>query len=386
MRILRAALRWLDPWGASLLGVLVALGVVILLATPGPWQRGEAPPVKLAESPPEDIAVFVQGGRGARCTGVLWLHADYVGESLTVSVLAPPTQGLVNGGGYAAIDRLVTDVGPRQAAAALGRALGVTLDAWAVLDRQALRLAVPAMFPVGEQMAQRREFRRATAAWAGVGGAAETWSRQYELLAKALPDSPFRALNIVTFANYVLGFGFVRSDLDLRGASSLAQLVRGLEPEQVWVRAIPAVLEQCRQARAWRVDTAALEQLRASLAFGVRPPRSQLTVDERQLAATVVVTDPPAGVPGRAYLVELRRFLRRSAGAPVRLEVLRAGGDSTLAEAVGRRLDEGRPLAVVIADALAPPPGADADRIYARIAGAAAVLRDRVSSSPGSPN
>ncbi len=55
MSYLRAVMRRLDPWAALLLGVLLALGVVILLATPGPWQRvvGKEPPVRF-------------GGAGAR--------------------------------------------------------------------------------------------------------------------------------------------------------------------------------------------------------------------------------------------------------------------------------------------------------------------------------
>ena len=382
MRRLRAALRWLDPWAASLLGVLVALAVVILLATPGPWQRvvGETTRVQLAPSRPTDMAVFVLGGRGSRCTGVVWLHADYEAPSLTACVLAPSTLGLVGGGGYAPVDRLVTDVGPKQAAAALGASLGVDIDAWATVTREALRVAVPTMFPTGDQMALRREFRRVTAAWAGVGGVAHAWPRQYETLAAALPATPFSSVNIVGFSNYVLGFGFVKSDLDLQGAASLAQLLQGLKPGHVRVRAVPAVLERCRRARAWRLDTAALEQLRGSLAFGVTPPPSQPAVERRRVSATVVVAAPPAGAAGQAYLAALRRRLRTSAGAPVRVEALRVPAGESLADAVGRRLDEGRPLAVVIAAGLAPPEEPAAD-VAAQIEAAAAALRGR--AQPG---
>ncbi len=354
MRRLRAALRWLDPWAASLLGVLVALGVVILLATPGPWHVGEAPRVQRTPSRPADIAVFVLGGPGTRCTGVLWLHADYEHPSLTACVLVAPTQGRVDGGGYAAVDRLVSDAGPKQAAAALGAVLGVTMDAWAIVDKRALNVAVPAMFPTGEQLAERREYARARAGWAGAGGAARAWPRQYQTLAAALPETRFGDLNIVGFSNYVLGFGYVKSDLDLQGAASLAQLLQGLQRSQVRVRAVPAVLHSCRRGRAWRVDEAALEQLRGSLAFGVAPPPSRPTVALRRVSAAVVVADPPGGAAGRAYLRELRGRLRASAGAPVRLETLRVPAGSSLAAAIGRRLDEGRPLAVVVAAGLAP--------------------------------
>jgi hypothetical protein len=382
VRRLRAALRWLDPWAASLLGVLVALGVVILLATPGPWQSvvGDRPPVQAAPSRPADIAVFVQGGRGARCTGVLWLHAEYERPSLTACVLAPPTLGLVAGGGYAPVDRLVGDIGPGRAAAALGASLDVRMDAWVVMTREALRVAVPTMFPDGEQLAQRRESRRATAAWGGVGGVLRAWPLQYETLAEALPKAPFGTLNIVGFSNYVLGFGFVKSDLDLQEATSLAQLLRDLEPGQVRVRAVPAVLEQSREARAWRVDAAALERLRASLAFGVRPPAGLPRVERRRVSTTVVVAAPPAGAAGGAYVDELRRRLRASAGASVRVETVRTPAGGSLAGAVSRRLDQGRPLAVVIAAAL-PPTVEPATDVAAQIGAAAAVLRAR--AQPG---
>jgi hypothetical protein len=379
---LRAALRWLDPWAVLLLGVLISLGVIILLATPGPWRKvvGEARQVRLAPSKPSDIAVFVQGGRGTRCTGVVWLHADYENASLTACVLAPSTQGLVHGGGYAPVDRLVTDVGAKQASVALGAALGVTMDAWATVSREALLLAAPTMFPSGERRAQRRQYRRALAAWAGAGGTRRAWRRQYEMLAAALPDTPFGGVNIVTFSNYVLGFGYVESDLDLQGAASLAQLLKGLKPGQARVRAVPAIEERCRGARAWRVDTAATEQLRGSLTFGAKPPVSLPVAESRRVASTVVVAEPPRGVAGRAYLKELRLRLRSSAGYPVRVERLRLPAGCTLAAAVDQRLDQGRPLAVLVAAGLAPR-GDEAEDVARQIREVAAVLQDRAQPS-----
>ena len=49
MNWLRAVMRRLDPWAAIVLGGLLAMGVVILLATPGPWQKvvHTQPPVRL---------------------------------------------------------------------------------------------------------------------------------------------------------------------------------------------------------------------------------------------------------------------------------------------------------------------------------------------------
>ena len=46
--------------------------------------------------------------------------------------------------------------------------------------------------------------------------------RSTRRLRVALPRVPFEDLNVVAFSNYVLGFGFVKSDLTLQGATSLA--------------------------------------------------------------------------------------------------------------------------------------------------------------------
>jgi hypothetical protein len=114
VKLLRAVLGRLDPWAALLLGVLLALGVIILLATPGPWHKvgGQAPPVQLAPPAPTDVAVFALGGAGGTCTAIVWLHVVQVRPSLTAVVLAPETQGFVPGAGLTPLRRIVDEVGP----------------------------------------------------------------------------------------------------------------------------------------------------------------------------------------------------------------------------------------------------------------------------------
>ena len=170
MNSLRAVMRRLDPWAAILLGVLLALGVVILLATPGPWQRvvGQEPPVRLEAPSPDDIAVFVRGGPGGSCSGVVWLHLNAAESALTAVVVAPRVSGFAPADGYAPLAAVVDGAGASTASAALGRALGVSMDAWVTLDRQALEMAVGSMFPVTEVRVARMRYRRARAAWHAV--------------------------------------------------------------------------------------------------------------------------------------------------------------------------------------------------------------------------
>ena len=234
MSWLRAVMRRLDPWAALLLGGLLAMGVVILLATPGPWQRvvGKQPPVRLEAATPDDVAVFVMGGRGGSCSGILWLHVDAERNALAAVVVAPRVSGFSPTDGYAPVAAIAGSAGPRVAAAALGGALGVSMDAWVALDRKASDLAIQAMFPANEPRAARTRYREARSAWRGLGGDATAWATQYASLRVALPQVAFDDLGVVAFSNYVLGFGFVRSDLTLQGATSLAEALRDVDPGQ----------------------------------------------------------------------------------------------------------------------------------------------------------
>ena len=241
MNWLRAALRRLDPWAALLLGGLLAMGVVILLATPGPWQKvvGKEPPVHLEAPAPDDVAVFVMAGRASRAPascGSTWTPRGTRSRPWSsrrrVSGFSPTD-------GFAPISAIADSAGPGTAAAALGGALGVSMDAWVALDRAATDLAVQAMVPMNDVKAARTRYRAARAAWRGRGDVRTTWPTQYETLRVALPQVPFQDLGVVAFANYVLGFGFVRSDLTLQGVTSLGEALRDVDRSRVEVRAAP---------------------------------------------------------------------------------------------------------------------------------------------------
>jgi len=372
VKLLRAVLGRLDPWAALLLGVLLALGVVILLATPGPWHKvvGPAPPVQLEPPAPTDVAVFALGGADGTCTAIVWLHVDQVRPALTAVVLAPETQGFVPGAGFTPLRRIVDEVGPGVAATALGQALDVPMDAWITLDRQALRLALAPRSLAGEARGPLLQYKRAQAAWEGRGKARRVWTTQYQALGSTLARLPFDRINVVAFSNYVLGWGHVQSDLNLQGATSLATRFGELLPTEVDVRGAAAIVETCRRGEAWRVDRSAMEQLRQALAFGLTAPPTGTSVTRWPRPALVLVVLPGPRYRSDAYVKEVRRRLRRSAGAPVVVQAVKAPRWDGLVARTIAAIELWRPLAVLIA----PPAGSGG----AETADAAAVALRRL--------
>ena len=372
MSYLRAVMRRLDPWAALLLGVLLALGVVILLATPGPWQRvvGKEPPVRLETPAPEDVAIFVLGGRAGSCTGIVWLHLDPTQNALSAVVVAPRVSGFAPADGAAPLADVVDAAGARAGAAALGRALGVNMDAWVTLDRRSLELVVQPMFPMNDVRAARTRYREARAAWRGRGGLERAWATQYDTLRVALPRVAFSELGVVAFSNYVLGFGFVESDLTLEGATSLGEALQEVDPARVSVRAAPVIAERCRGGEVWRLDASRVEPLRQSLAFGLTPPETGDLVTQRTRPARVLVVAPlPRGGAAR-YAAEVRARLDRSAGAPVEVTLV-SGADDRLAFRAARELDA-RPALIAL---VAPAPATQ--RATAAVAKVGAMLQNR---------
>jgi hypothetical protein len=361
----RAVARRLDPWAALVLGGLLAMGVVILLATPGPWQRvvGQEPPVRLEAPAPDDVALFIMAGRGGSCSGIVWLHLEAGRHALTAVVVAPRISGFSPTDGYAPVAAIAGSAGPSAAAAALGGALGVSMDAWIALDRKALDLAVESMVPMSEVRAARTRYREARAAWRGRGGDQGAWATQYASLRVALSQVAFEELGVVAFSNYVLGFGFVRSDLTLQGATSLAEALKEVDRGLVEVRAAPVVIERCRAGEVWHADASRVEPLHQSLVLGMRPPETGRLVSERTRAARVLVIAPLSRLNAERYAAEVRRRLTASAGAPVEVTVV-FGADDRLAFRAARELDRRPALAALVAPGR---PGPDATGAVAKV-------------------
>ena len=296
MNWLRAVTRRLDPWAALLLGGLLAMGVVILLATPGPWQRvvgtGAAGAARGARSRRRRR---LRDGRPRR----LVLGRRLAAPRRRAAARSRPSSwrravsGFSPTDGYAPVAAIADSAGPSAAAAALGGALGVSMDAWIALDRKALDLAVEPMFPMSEVRAARTRYREARAAWRGRGGDRATPGRRStRACASPCPRCAFEELGVVAFSNYVLGFGFVRSDLTLQGATSLAEALKEVDRNLVEVRAAPVVVERCRGGEVWHADASRVEPLRQSLLLGMRPPETGRLVTERTRAARVLVIAP----------------------------------------------------------------------------------------------
>ena len=253
------------------------------------------------------------------------------------------------------------------------------MDAWIALDRKALDLAVGPMFPMSEVRAARSRYREARAAWRGRGGAEHAWATQYESLRVALPQVAFENLGVVAFSNYVLGFGFVRSDLTLQGATSLAEALKEVDRNLVEVRAAPVIVERCRGGEVWHADASRVEPLHQSLLLGMVPPETRRLVTERARAARVLVIAPLSHLNAARYAAEVGRRLAVSAGAPFEVNFV-SGADDRLAFRAARELDRRPALAALVAPAR---PGEAATAAVTKVC---AMLRQRrqegVISSP----
>jgi len=367
VKLLRAVLGRLDAWAALLLGVLVALAVVILLALPGPWHKAVRAGAGSRSSPPSDVAVFASGAPAGTCNSIVWLHITDSPSAVTAVVIAPDTQGFVPGAGLTPLRRVVDEAGPAAAAASLGRTVGVPMDAWIALDRQALRLVTGPMLPPGEGRIAQVRLRLAGSAWETVP-TAPSWRTQYAALQQGLPRIDFKAMSVVSFANYILGFGHVQSDLSLRTATSIATTLEFLSPARTQVRATDAIVQTCRGGAAWHLDDVQLAQLRQWLAFGLAPPDRAPAIHREAVPARVLVVLPGPLPHSGAYVAEVSRRLRLSAGAPVAVRLLAVPDWSQVTARTAALVHSWRPLAVLVG-----PPGvrrADAG------AAAAAALRD----------
>ncbi len=352
MSRLRAVLRRLDAWAALVLGVLVTLGVIILVATPGPWHVvvKSTPQVRLVAPPPSDVAVFVNGTSSpGRCTGVVWLHLRYDSPALLCTVVPAELQGRLHGAGYQSLARIVRDAGPAAGSQALGEALEVEMKSWVYLGRSAVRTAFPRMFEDTGTLAMRARLRALARAWSGRGGAQGRFIVQTGSLRSAINGSSWVDLNLVAFVNYVLAAPGVDTDLGLQGASAIATVLKTAPPDQILVGALPVVELRCGRYRRWMPARLPLLALRQAFAFDATLPVSRPVVSHERLPSRVLVlTSPAPPTLLRAYGVGLERALRDSAGRRVAVDVAPVA-TAVAALSIVEGLAERPPLAVVVA-------------------------------------
>ena len=311
------------------------MGVVILLATPGPWQRvvGQraAGPARGARSRRRGR---LRDGRPRRrrARGVLWLHLDAERHALTAVVVAPRVSGFSPTDGYAPVAAIAGSAGPSAAAAALGGALGVSMDAWIALDRKALDLAVEPMFPMNEVRAARTRYREARAAWRGLGGAEDAWATQYESLRVALPAGRVRRARRRRLLQLRARVRVRAQRSEPAGGDVAGRGAQGGRPRPVEVRAAPVVVERCRGGEVWHADASRVEPLHQSLRAGHAPARRPDGSSRRARGPRACSWSRRCHALNAArYAAEVRRRLARSAGA-------RRRGDA--------RLGRGRPAGV----------------------------------------
>jgi hypothetical protein len=347
----RAVLRRLDPWAALLLGVLVTLGVIILLATPGPWHRvvpavASHPPLA-PPPPPRDIAVFVNGPQLEGCAGVVWLHIDYAQARFTVVVVAPSLTCLLPGAGFQPLSEIVDQAGPRIGAHALGARLGVGLDSWITLDPLALRAAIPGFVGVATKVVHPRPVPL-VGVWSLRQPPNKALQRQERYLRLWLRDGSAGELNLIGFVNYVIGSNDVDTALKLQAVSAIGAALNVADAGDFVTTSLPVVAERRGRYARWLPAPGALLALRQSFAFDAASPVYPATVDERLAGRTVLVLTSPLGSWTKRYRVAFEAELRRYGVRGVRVEMRACARPA----AVNRVLDRERarpPLGVVVA-------------------------------------
>ena len=344
----RAVRRLVDPWAGLVLGALVVLGVVILLATPGPWQGtvGPARPGGAGARPSVDLAVFVvTGSAPGRCTAAAWVHVSTAPPRVSAVLVPPSVRAAVPGGGYAPVRRLVTDLDAATATGGLARALGVDLQGWVVVSEAALDRLFAAQVPddAGRELLARS--RAARAAFAAVPHDVDGLRLQHGALAGALRAAQRTPVKANAVVNYLLGSTDVRTDLDLRTVTAAVQAFFSPQAAPVAVRTAAAIIERCGPAREWRLDGRWLSRLRRSLALGVRAPGATPRVVTQARTAEVLVVAPSDD--GAAFAKGVRDALLAQGALPVAVRAVQVG-DVGAGERLAALLARRRPLAVVL--------------------------------------
>ena len=390
MSRVRAVLRRLDPWAALLLGVLVTLGVIILLATPGPWHKvvpavATHPPLA-PPPPPRDIAVFVNGPRLEGCAGVVWLHIDYAQARFTAVVVTPSLTCLLPGAGFQPLSEIVDQAGPRIGAHALGARLGVRLDSWITVDPLALRAAIPGFIDVATKVLHPRPVPL-VGVWSLRQPPNKALQRQVRYLRLWLRDGSAGELNLIGFVNYVIGSNDVDTALKLQAVSAIGAALNVADAGDFVTTSLPVVVEHRGRYARWLPAPGALLALRQSFAFDAASPVYPATVDERPAGRTVLALTSPLGSWTKRYRTAFEAELRLYGVRGVRVEMRACARPA----AVSRVIDRERarpPLGVVVAVGRSAVGTISAARTKAVLGAALAGVRDAalptvVSEVPG---
>jgi hypothetical protein len=365
-----------------LLGVLLVLGVIILLATPGPWHRvvPATPRVQVGQGPPTDIAVFVHGvGSGRPCTAALWVHVRHDLPSVTAVVLPVRLACRLPAAGVQPLDEIVSAAGPAVAADALAERLGIRFDGWLALGQPALREAFPAG-DAGLAPSGRLRLRILTDTWGGQGDPARVGSAQVRFLWAVGQTWRPRRLNLIAFTNYILGAPDSLTDMKLQAVTAVAQTLSRTPPRRIVVGALPAVVYDNGAYERWLPEPSSLLAYRVSFAADAMPPALPLSVDTRSASDSVVVLVERRDAAVKAFVTALGAQVDDYAGRHLRIEMLVCAHLDEVHAALQQRRERRPPLAAVVAFGQAGADANDGDQLAALTR--AALLGARVAGLP----
>jgi hypothetical protein len=360
-----------------LLGVLVALGVIILLATPGPWHRvvpavASRPPLA-PPPPPRDIAVYLEGPGAQGCAGVIWLHIDYDLPEFTVVVVPARLACYQQGAGLQPLATIVDDAGAKAATRALSETLSVSLGSWVVIDPLSVSAALPGFITQYSRLIHPRALPLA-GVWSTAQPSSLALSRQVAYLRDLLRDGVADEVNLVGFVNYILGSRDVSTGLTLQATSAVGAALDLADAGDLVTTSLPVTVARRGAYERWRAQGRALLSLRLALGVDATSPVYGATVDATTPSPTVEVLTSPLGRWTAVYRTAFARALRSYGARGVRVEMVRCATPEAAARALsGTRRSS---LGVVVAVGRTPTGAPTVARATAVVRAALAAVRE----------
>jgi hypothetical protein len=334
-----------------LLGVLVTLGVIILLATPGPWHRvvpavASRPPLA-PPPPPRDIAIYLEGPGAEGCAGAIWLHIDYDLPEFTAAVVPARLACYQPGAGLQPLATIVDDAGPKAATKALSETLSVSFGSWLEIDPLSVRAALPGFITQYSQLIHPRALPLA-GVWSTGQPSTLAFTRQIAYLRDLLREGVADQVNLVGFVNYILGSRDVSTGLTLQAASAVGAALDLSDAGDLVTTSLPVTVARRGAYERWRAQGRALLALRLALEFDATSPVYGATVAATTPSPTVDVLTSPLGRWAAVYRAAFARALRSYGARGVRVEMIRCAtpGAATRALSGARRSSLGVVVAV----------------------------------------
>ncbi len=346
-----AAFRRLDSWAVLLLGVLVTLGVIILLATPGPWHRvvpavASRPPLA-PPPPPRDIAIYLKGPGAEGCAGAVWLHIDYDLPEFTAVVVPARLACYQSGAGLQPLATIVDDAGPKVATKALSKTLSVSFGSWLEIDPLSVRTALPGFVTQYSRPTHARALPLA-GVWSTAQPSTLALTRQVAYLRELLREGVAGQVNLVGFVNYILGARDVSTGLTLQAASAVGTALGLADAGDLVTTSLPATVARRGAYERWLAQDRSLLSLRLALDADAMSPVFGATVGTVTPSPTVEVLTSPLGRWAAVYRAAFARALRSYGTKGVSVEMVRCGtpGAATRALSGARRSSLGVVVAV----------------------------------------